>query len=121
MSSPRQTDTDFEYGHCFDSMCRCVQWTRGANQGLIGSPGHVLQVLADVGGKSFVGVNYCAMNKYKGPKTKEQWTTVVKNLKVGPQINERPQMSDLVLEVEYSCSSDSSSFTSANFSYVFIT
>ena len=43
-----------------------------------------MQVLADVGGKSFVGVNYCAMNKYKGPKTKEQWDTVVKNLKVGP-------------------------------------
>jgi D-psicose/D-tagatose/L-ribulose 3-epimerase len=40
-----------------------------------------MQVLADVGGKSFVGVNYCAMNKYKGPKTKEQWDTVVKNLK----------------------------------------
>ena len=30
-----------------------------------------------------MGVNYCAMNKYKGPKTKEQWDTVVKNLKVG--------------------------------------
>ena len=35
-----------------------------------------------MGGKNFVGVNYCAMNKYKGPKTKEQWDTVVKNLKV---------------------------------------
>lgn len=41
-----------------------------------------MQVLSDVGGKNFAGVNYCAMNKYKGPKTKEQWDTVVKNLKV---------------------------------------
>ena len=39
------------------------------------------QVLHEVGGKHFVGVNYCAMNKYKGPKTKEQWDTVVRNLK----------------------------------------
>lgn len=46
-----------------------------------------LQVLADVGGKNFVGVNYCAMNKYGGPKTKEQWDTVVKNLKVLSQYN----------------------------------
>lgn len=40
------------------------------------------QVLHDVGGTYFAGVNYCAMSKYKEPKTKEQWDTVVKNLKV---------------------------------------
>ena len=46
----------------------------------------VLQVLSTVGGKNFVGVNYCAMSKYKQPKTKEQWDTVTKNLKVSLEI-----------------------------------
>ena len=43
-----------------------------------------MQVLNTTGGKYFMGVNYCMLDKYTGPVTPEQWKTCVSNVKVGP-------------------------------------
>ena len=41
-----------------------------------------MQALNTAGGKSFVGVNFGAMDKYRAPLTLEQWKNCVASLKV---------------------------------------
>ena len=62
------------------------------------------QILRDVGGKYFMGVNYCAMDKYTVPCSTEQWNTCRDSLKVQLDfiIDPPTQLSIVMFKTAYS-------------------
>ena len=62
---------------CFSYVCARIPEHASAE------PHGAVQILHECNGKYFVGVNFCAMDKYREPCSPEQWKCCVESIKAG--------------------------------------